>query len=123
MLTSPGKVTCNRLPGDINIDYITDGQNRRIGKKINGVRTQGFLYMDQLKIVAELNGSNQVISRFIYGDDAQGCASVAGAGSAGATKSNVPSYMIKDGIDYRIISDQLGSPRLIVNASTGEIMR
>ena len=31
--------------------------------------------------------------------------------------------MNKDGIDYLIISDQLGSPRLIVNTSTGEIVQ
>ena len=31
------------LPGDVVIDYVVDGQNRRIGKKVNGALTQGFI--------------------------------------------------------------------------------
>jgi len=56
--------------------------------------------------VAELDGNNAVISQFIYAD-----------------KANVPAYLIKGGITYRILSDQLGSPRLVVNSSTGEIVQ
>ncbi len=88
----------------MTIDYVIDGQNRRVGKKVDGVLTQGFLYKDQLNPVAELDGNNQVVSRFVYG-----------------TKVNVPDYMEKGGNTYRIISDHLGSPRLIVNISDGTI--
>ncbi len=99
-----GNLTRVSLPGDMTIDYIVDGNNRRIGKKVNGTMTQGFLYQDQLNPVAELDGSNNVDSRFVYG-----------------SKSNVPDYMIKGGITYRIISDHLGSPRLVVNINDGSI--
>ena len=92
------------LPGDITIDYLIDAQNRRIGKKINGVLTQGFIYKDQLNPVAELDQNNNVIARFVYG-----------------SKSNIPDYMVKNGNTYRIISDHLGSPRLVVDADTGTI--
>lgn len=92
------------LPGDVVIDYLIDGRNRRIGKKLNGVLAQGLLYQDQLNPVAELDGSGNVIARFVYAD-----------------KANVPAYMVKDGRTYRILSDHLGSPRLVINASTGEI--
>ncbi len=92
------------LPGSVSIDYIIDGQNRRIGKKINGVLTQDFLYQDQLNPVAELDGSGNVVSRFIYAD-----------------KGNIPAYMVKDGITYRIISDHLGSPRMVVNTADGSV--
>lgn len=95
-----------QLPGDVTIDYIIDGRNRRIGKKINGSLVQGFLYQDQLKPVAELDGNGAVVSRFVYAD-----------------KANVPSYMIKGGQTYRIISDHLGSPRLVVNTGTGEVIQ
>ena len=94
------------LPGDISIDYIIDARNRRIGKKINGELKQAFLYQDQLKPIAELNADGSVKSRFVYG-----------------TKVNVPEYMVKDSISYRIITDHLGSPRLIVNAQTGEVVQ
>ncbi|MBK8536383.1 MAG: hypothetical protein IPL59_15400, partial [Candidatus Competibacteraceae bacterium] len=48
------------------IDYLIDGQNRRIGKKVGGTLAQGFLYQDQLKPIAELDGTGAVVSRFIY---------------------------------------------------------
>jgi RHS repeat-associated protein len=37
------------------------------------------------------------------------------------SQTNVPDYIVKDGTTYRVITDQLGSPRLIVNAATGVI--
>ncbi len=93
-------------PGGTEIDYIIDGQNRRVGKEINGALVQGFLYKDQLKPVTELDGNGNIVSRFLYG-----------------TKDNVPDYMIKNGETYRIISDNLGSPRMVVDVSTGQIVQ
>ena len=92
------------LPGGITIDYVIDGQNRRIGKKVDGTLVQGFLYKDQLNPIAELDGNNNIVSRFIY-----------------VTKVNVPNYMVKGGNTYRIISDHLGSPRLVIDTSTGTV--
>jgi RHS repeat-associated protein len=92
------------LPGGVIIDYVIDGQNRRIGKKVDGVLTQGFLYKDQLNPIAELDGNNQIVARFIYG-----------------SKINVPDYMVKGGNTYRIVSDHLGSPRLVVDTATGTV--
>ena len=36
---------------------------------------------------------------------------------------NVPDYMIKGGVTYRIIADHLGSPRLVVNTANGQIVQ
>jgi len=101
-----GNLKSVTLPDGTQIEYVIDGQNRRIGRKVNGTLTQGFLYLNSLKPIAELDGSNNVVSRFVYG-----------------TNGNVPDYMTKDGTTYRIISDHLGSPRLVVNASTGQIIQ
>lgn len=46
------------------------------------------------------------MSRFIYG-----------------TKSNVPEYMIRNGAELRILTDQVGSVRLVVNGATGVIVQ
>lgn len=86
------------------IDYVIDGRDRRVGKKVNGALAQGFLYQDQIKPVAELDGSGNLVARFVYAD-----------------RENVPSYLVKGGQTYRILSDHLGSPRLVVDAATGEI--
>jgi YD repeat-containing protein len=55
------------LPTGITLEYLVDGQNRRIGKSIDGVPVQGFLYQDQLNPVAELDGDGNIASRFVYG--------------------------------------------------------
>jgi len=101
-----GNLLSVQLPDGNTLEYVIDGLNRRIGKKVNGVLVQGLLYQDNLNPVAELDGAGNVISRFVY-----------------ASKLNVPDYMIRSGVRYRIISDQLGSPRLLVNAQTGAIVQ
>jgi RHS repeat-associated protein len=101
-----GNLRQARLPGDVEIEYLIDGQNRRVGKRINGELVQGFLYQDPLNPVAELDGDGNIRAYFIYG-----------------SHPNVPDHMIRDGRRYRIFSDHLGSPRLIVDADTGETIQ
>lgn len=88
------------LEDGTQIEYVIDGANRRIGKKVNGTLTKGWLYQDQLNPVAELDQFGDVVWRFIYG-----------------TRSNVPDYM-EDGATgerYRLITDHLGSVRRVVD--------
>jgi RHS repeat-associated protein len=92
------------LPNGTQIDYLIDGKNRRIGRKVDGTLVQQLLYSSQLKVIGELDGSGNVASQFVYG-----------------SKPNVPDYMIKDGATYRIVSDHLGSPRLVIDVSSGDI--
>jgi YD repeat-containing protein len=60
-----GNLTRVELPDGRQVEYVMDGQNRRIGKKVDGVLVQGWLYRDQLEPVAELDGSGQVVARFV----------------------------------------------------------
>jgi RHS repeat-associated protein len=86
------------------IGYLVDAENRRIGKLVNGTRQRAWLYEDDLRPIAELDANNALVSRFVYGAD-----------------TRTPSYMVRDGISYRIVSDHLGSPRLVIDAATGLI--
>ena len=65
---------------------------------------QQWLYDGQLRIVAELDGSGNLVSRFVY-----------------AERANVPEYMVRGGTMYRFITDHLGSPRLVVNTADGSV--
>jgi YD repeat-containing protein len=47
------------------IEYLIDARNRRIGKKVNGLLQQGLLYKDQLNLVAELDGANNIVARSV----------------------------------------------------------
>lgn len=79
--------------------------NRRIGKKVNGVLMKGWLY-DGIRPVAELDGAGNVTATFVY-----------------ASKTNAPDYMVKGGSTYRIVTDHLGSPRLVIDSVTGAVMQ
>ena len=99
-----GNLVAATLSDGTEITYIIDPENHRVGKEVNGVLQSGFLY-DGNRIVAQLNGSNAIVSQFIYA-------------SGGIT----PDYMVSGGINYIIISDRLGSPRLVVNTTTGAVI-
>ena len=105
-----GNLMAVTLPNGMRVEYILDALNRRIGKKVDGVLVQGFLYQDGLKPIAELDGANHVVSRFIY-----------------AEQVNVPEYMIRyDGTGsptgtFRIVTDDLGSPRLVTDTANGQV--
>jgi RHS repeat-associated protein len=101
-----GNLVAVTLPDGRQLSYLIDGQNRRVGKLVNGALVQGFLYESQLRAIAELDGAGNIVSRFVY-----------------ATGVNVPDYMVKGGATYRIITDQVGSVRLVVNASTGAVVQ
>ena len=101
---TPGNLVAASLPDRTAVTYLLDGRARRVGKIVNGTLVQGLLYQDSLRPIAELDGAGNVVSRFVY-----------------ASRFNVPDYLVKGGKTYRIIADQLGSPRLVVDAATGAI--
>src|SRR5262249_2073623 len=100
---SVGNLSGVRLANGTQIDYVLDANGRRLGKRVNGALVQAFLNQDGARPIAELDGAGIVVSRFVY------------------VGSNVPAYMNRDGATYRIITDQLGSPRLVVDVATGAI--
>jgi RHS repeat-associated protein len=71
---------------------------------VNGVLQKGWLYKDQLYPVVETDAAGNVVAQFVYG----AC-------------PNCPSYMVKGSQTYAILSDHVGSPRLLVNQATGAI--
>ena len=95
-----------QLPDGTEIEYLIDGRDRRIGKKVNGQLVQGFLYQGSLNPVTELDANGNLVTRFVYGG-----------------RGNVPAYLIKNGQTFRVIADFLGSPRLVVNVTTGQIVQ
>jgi len=89
------------LPDGRDLQYVVDGRGRRIGKKVDGVLTRRWVYGSQLQPIAELDGAGNLLSSFVY-----------------ASRGDVPDYLQRaNGAVYRIVSDQLGSVRLVVNVS------
>ena len=63
--------------------FLLGNKKRRKGGSI----TQRWLYLDGLVPVAEVDGSNAVVSRFVFGS------------------GNSPEYMIRGGATYRFVCD------------------
>lgn len=101
-----GKLTGVILPDGSHLTYLLDGNSRRVGKLVNGVQVQSFLYGSDLQVLAELDANNNLVSRFVY-----------------ASHVNVPDYLLKNGNTYRIVSDQLGSVRQVIDTTTGQVVQ
>lgn len=101
-----GTLRSVQMPNGTLIEYVIDGNGLRMGRKVNGALTHKWLYSDNLRVIAELDTADQIISRFVY-----------------TTSDNVPEYMVTAGATYRILSDRLGSPRLVVNSITGAVIQ
>ncbi|HWK27650.1 MAG TPA: RHS repeat-associated core domain-containing protein [Solirubrobacter sp.] len=97
-----GALTGVTLPSGTAITYAIDAGGRRVAVKRDGVLERGFLYGRGTGPVAELAADGALRSRFVY-----------------ATRGNVPDYMVQSGTTYRIVTDQLGSPRAVVNTANG----
>ncbi len=86
------------------INYKVDAHNRRVVKLEGTNPVQYYIWntSNQLVGIADTNG--QLTAQFVYG-----------------SKWYSPDYMIKNNINYQIVTNHLGSPVLVVNSSTGEI--
>ncbi len=101
-----GNLISATLPNGDFIEYIIDGQNRRVGKVVNEQFKKGWIYQDQLNPVAALDSTGNISARFVYG-----------------TKGHVPDYLVKNDSTYRFITDHLGSVRLVVNVESGNVIQ
>lgn len=86
------------------ITYRYDGQGRKAEIYKNTTLEKVFLYQSQLRPVAEMDGSGNLVARYVWGQ-----------------KANTPEYMIKNNNTYRIITDPRGSVRLVVDTTTGSV--
>ena len=87
------------------ITYKLDSDANRATREVNGQLQSRYIYARGIQgPIAELAGDNTVKARYVYG-----------------TRSIVPDYMVKNGNTYRLLTDQLGSVRLVVDASSGAV--
>ncbi|MCI0561339.1 MAG: hypothetical protein MN733_22870, partial [Nitrososphaera sp.] len=101
-----GNLKSVSLPIGPSIEYVLDGFGRRVGRKRNGVLIEGFLFKDRLNPVATVDSLGEMTRLFIFG-----------------AHENVPDYMVKGGVRYRLITDHLGSVRLVVDATSGAVIQ
>ena len=90
------------LPSGNEVKYASDAYGRRVQRQLGSQSTR-WVYSGT-RIVAELDSTGALVSRFIYG-----------------SRANIPDAMIKYSATspktYRILADQSGSPRLVINVN------
>ncbi|HET8938832.1 MAG TPA: RHS repeat-associated core domain-containing protein, partial [Polyangiales bacterium] len=103
-----GRLRAVVLPNASRIDYVLDALGRRIGKVVGGALVRGWIYGgDSLRPMAQLDASGQIEATFVYG-----------------TRPNVPdTIVLRSGALYRVLTDHLGSVRLVVDAATGGVVQ
>ncbi len=108
-----GNLRLVTLPDDGTIEYLIDAANRRVGRlERNAAGTlideKRYIYQSALRPAAEVDATGQVQTFFVYAD-----------------KPNVPEYMVRveagGNVEYRLVTDHLGSVRLVVKASDGSV--
>lgn len=85
------------------ISYSHDALNRRITRKSGSTITARYLY-DGGRLIAQLTAAGVIARRYVY-----------------SAKAHVPDFVIISGATYRIITDQIGSVRLVVKTTDGAI--
>jgi len=88
------------------VHYTVDPWGRRIARKRNGITTQRLVYQDFLKPAATIHADGSTDTRFVY-----------------SSRDNVPDYMVRSGLTYRILTDHLGSVRLVVRTDNSQVVQ
>lgn len=100
-----GNLKVAELPSK-TISYAVDAHNRRMIRKENNVPVTHYIWNSSNQLVGTADGSGVFQARYVYG-----------------SKAHVPDYMVKDSVNYQIVSNHLGSPVSVVNAITGEVVQ
>lgn len=88
------------------VQYMVDGLGRRIARALDGEVTHRWLYDGKLHPVAEVDADGSVTTLFVRRRGAP-----------------TPNALIRDGRTYAVVTDHLGSPLLVVDAESGEVVQ
>ncbi len=91
-----------KLADGREIKYLVDADGRRVGREVAGKHV-GYLYRIDGSLAAEIDSAGKIISRFAYDD------------------SDHLALVEREGVTYRVVTDTVGSPLLIIDSRTGSV--
>jgi RHS repeat-associated protein len=103
--SSRGELLTVTLPDGRIIEYVHDPLGRRIAKKIDSVIVEKYLWQGLTRLLAVYDGSNNLLMRFEYAD------------------GRMPLAMSRSGSTYYLTYDQVGSLRVVADASGNMLKR
>jgi RHS repeat-associated protein len=102
--SSRGELLSVTLPDGRVIEYIHDPLGRRVAKKVDGTIVEKYFWQGLTRLLAVYDGSNNLLMRFEYAD------------------ARMPVAMTKGGSTYYLTYDQVGSLRIVADAS-GNVLK
>jgi RHS repeat-associated protein len=92
-------------PDGTILNYVHDPQGRRIAKQINGITVEKYLWKNQTMLLAVYDGNDNLLQRYTYAD------------------SRTPVSMTVGGATYLLLTDQVGTLRVIADSSGAIVKR
>lgn len=100
-----GRLRSVALPDGRVIDYVLDAFGRRTGRTVDGELTHRWVYGSGGLPIADRGASGSTtVARYVF-----------------ASAPHVPDYMLQGSMVYRIVTDALGSVRLVIDTTDGTI--
>lgn len=99
-----GHLLAVTLPSGKKVSYALDGEGRRVGRSIDGKLTDAYVYTDALRPAGLFDGEGRLTGRFVY-----------------TLPWSSPTYFTRNGKFYLLVTDGIGTPRLVLDAATGAV--
>jgi RHS repeat-associated protein len=103
--SSRGELLRVDLPNGTVIEYVHDPLGRRIAKKVDSVIEEKYLWQGLTRLLAVYDGNDALVMRFEYAD------------------GRMPVSMTSGGAAYYLAYDQVGSLRVVADASGNVVKR
>jgi len=98
-----GRLRSATLPDGRAVTYLVDADGRRVGREVGSHLVAGYLFDPAGHVVAETDRSSAVTEWFAYDDIGH------------------LALMQRGDTSYRVITDPVGSPRLVISAANGAV--
>ncbi|MDY7038125.1 MAG: RHS repeat-associated core domain-containing protein, partial [Thermodesulfobacteriota bacterium] len=100
-----GELLSVNLPDGRLIEYVHDPLGKRIARMVDGVTVEKYLWQGLTRLLAVYDGSDNLLMRFDYAD------------------GRMPVAMNREGVIYYLTYDQVGSLRIVADASGNVVKR
>ncbi len=105
-LTSYIKKNATTLAVLKTVTYQNDALGRRITKTEDSVLQTRYIYDESIRLVGEVTPNGDTLTHYVYVD-----------------KSHTPAYMSRAGVNYKFITNEQGSVRFVMLATTGVVQQ
>ncbi len=101
-----GRLVSVKQPGGASVEWLLDGLGRKVVSLVDGQPKWRLLYEDRLRPIAAVGAEGEVDSLYLRSSD-----------------ELTPDLIVRDGVVLLVVVDHVGSPRLVIDTGTGEVVQ